>query len=269
MSAGKPLFRINFKLRDIDKIVPWGEERPSLHWFGLTDSDLWITAGEHTIYEYSDAAREFWNCDIRYNDYQLSRFLEDFSGIFGSIAESVPGEFYNIAEEFPGLADRWQELHSDDDDDAFDKWYFDDEYVPLTEWFSEREFDSGHLIGGPNIGFFRRGEKLKIWWHSGYTLENGKSIWTSPSGVLEITYEEFVGEVERFFNEFFGKMDKQVERSLKKDWGKVELDKERLAEENKERRIGFEQKISLLKNDPKTTDWEKKKQLYKKMCREI
>ena len=268
MSEKTP-FKINFALRDINDIVPFGENRDHLSWFALTDSDLWITAGEHTIYEYSDAARKFWDCDVRYNDYQLSRFLEDFSRIFGSIAESVPEEFYDIVEEFPSLADKWQELHMDDDDDAFDKWYFEDEYIPLTEWFSCREFDSGHLIGGPNIGFFRFGGKIKIWWYSDHKLKNGESIWTSPRGILELPYVDFVSEVERFFNEFFEKMDMQVERSLKKDWGKVALDKKRLAEENKERREGFKQKISLLKKAPKITDWEKKISLYKKMCKEL
>lgn len=268
MSEKTP-FKINFALRDINDIVPWGEESPSLHWFGLTDADLWITAGEHTIYEYSDAARKFWDCDVRYNDYQLSRFLEDFSMIFGAIAESIPEEFYEIAEEFPALADRWEELHADDDDDAFDKWYFDDEYIPLTEWFGKREIDSGHLVGGPNIGFFRCGERIKLWWHSGYTLESGESIWTSPSGVLELPYGDFVSEVKRFFNEFFEKMDEQVDKALKKDWGRVALDKKRLAEENRERREGFEQKISLLKKATEATDWDKKLALYKKMCSEL
>ena len=93
-------FKINFVLRDIDKIVPWGEKRDYLSWFGLTDSDLWIKAGDKTIYEYSGAARKFWECDIRYNDYQLSRFLEDFSRIFEYVRESVPPKYYDIIGGF-------------------------------------------------------------------------------------------------------------------------------------------------------------------------
>ena len=68
-------FRINFTLRPPAEIAPWGEKGDYLSWFGLTDSELWITVGERTIYEYTDAACKEWEHDIRHNDYYLSRFL--------------------------------------------------------------------------------------------------------------------------------------------------------------------------------------------------
>lgn len=261
-------FGINFKLREIGDIVPFGEDRDYLSWFVLTDSDLWITVGDQTIYEYSDAACKFWNCDIRYNDYQLSRFLEDFSEIFGAVSESIPKEYYDIISEFPTLFDKWKEFHIDEDDDIFDEFY-DEEYYPLTEWFFDRAFDSGHLVGGPYIGCFRCGDMLKIWWFSDYTLESGESIWTAPGGVFELPYSDFVSEVRRFFGEFFKKMDEQVQKALEKNWGRVKLDKERLVEEHGQRREGFYQKIALLDNDRKTTDWNKISALYEKMRKEI
>jgi hypothetical protein len=52
---------INFILRELDKISPWGQEPElSLHWFGLTDGDLWLTFGNETIYEYSKEAINYW-----------------------------------------------------------------------------------------------------------------------------------------------------------------------------------------------------------------
>lgn len=38
-------FKINFELKNTDDIVPWGENRNHLHWFGLTDGTLYIQVG--------------------------------------------------------------------------------------------------------------------------------------------------------------------------------------------------------------------------------
>lgn len=84
-------------------------------------------------------------------------------------------------------------------------------------------FDSGHLTGGPLIGCFRHEDRIKIYWDSDYTLDNGNSIWTSPKGMVELKYEDFIIEVERFFHSFFMAMDKQVELAVLKDWGKVKF----------------------------------------------
>lgn len=266
------MFKINFRLRELDKIVPWGENGGSLHWFALTDSELWITAGEMTIYEYSEAALEQWKeyeYSSKYNDYQLSRFLEDFSHTFSYVRESIPQYLYDIVGDFCRLTDGWKESHFDDDDEAFDKFY-DNEYSPLTEWFYERIFDSAHLIGGPFIGCFRCGDKVKIFWESDHhLLDRGESIWAYPKGVYELDYVDFVSEVKRFFEDFYKEMDKQVELAVQKDWGMVELDKKRLAEENEERKIGFNRQIVFLSEDSRRTDWGKVRLAYEKMEKEM
>lgn len=125
-------FKINFRLNKLDSIVPWGEGQYSLSWLGLTDGLLWISAGNRTIYEYSDAAREYFGSDIRFNDYQLSRFLEDFSEIFRYVREPVPKTLYDRVGEFGKLTDVWKQSHIDDPDNIFDKFY-DEEYTVLTE----------------------------------------------------------------------------------------------------------------------------------------
>lgn len=237
-------FKINFELKsELDEIEPFGEAgRYSLSWFGLTDSLLWITAGDKTVYEYSDAVRKELG-DVRYNDYYLSRFLEDFSEIFERIAKPIPRELYDSVEGFKERSEKQLEM-IDEDDPEFDAKY--DEYLEKRAWFSDRVFDSGHLKGGPIIGCFRCGELLKFYWNSGYTLESGESIWTSPRGSFEMPYQDFAAEVKRFFAEFFTKMDEQVKRALEKDWGEIKVDKEYLVRENAERKIGFEQKLAML-----------------------
>lgn len=262
------MFRINFQLRELDKIIPWGDKKAgNLHWFALTDALLWITAGESAIYEYSEAALEQWKeyeNNPKYNDYYLSRFLEDFSHTFAYIRESIPRYLYDIAEDFCKLTDSWKESHYDDEDEVFEK-FFDNEYLQLTEWFFERVFDSGHLIGGPLIGCFRCEDMIKVYWESDYLLENGKSIWKCPKGVCELKYTEFCKEIKDFFNRFYAEMDKQVELALSKDWGNIELDKNRLSQENMERKIGFDKQIAFLDKDCNKTDWEKVKRAYEEL----
>lgn len=266
-------FKINFTLHDIEDIVPFGENRDHLSWFGLTDADLWINVGTRTIYEYSEAAVKAWGesgVNNRYNDYYLSRFLEDFSGIFVTVGESVPRRLYDAAENFADMTRRWMDLRFPDDEDegGFDE-FFDGEFRPLNEWYGGRVIDSGHLTGGPGIGFVRCGERLKIFWESDYLLESGESIWTAPSGVFELSYEEFADEARRFFGEFFRKMDEQVQKALQKDWGSVRLDKEYLVRENKERKEGFEQKLSLLDGDRLMPDGDAVEGRFEKMLSEI
>lgn len=238
-------FKINFELKaNLEEIAPFGEKGSySLSWFGLTDGLLWITAGDKTVYEYSDATLKEWGGDVRYNDYYLSRFLEDFSDIFGKISQPISRELYAGVEDFEELSqNRLEDIP--DDDPEFDRLY--DEYLEERMWFSNRTFDSGHLKGGPLIGCFRCEDKLKLYWNGDAPLENGESIWTAPRGSFEMPYSGFVTEVKRFFAEFYEKMDKQVKRALKKDWGEIRVDKEYLVRENAERKIGFDQKLSLL-----------------------
>lgn len=248
--------KINFKLQQIDKITPWGESPDfSMHWFGLTDSQLWIQAGGQTIYEYSYAAREYFGENIQYNNYQLSRFLEDFSELFPYLRESVPELFYEKINDFEGQTYAWLMLHDEDEDNVFDKLY-DDEYTPLTAWYYDRMLDSGHLTGGPDIGCYRYGDRIKLCWKSDYQLENGSSIWTAPRGIFELQYKEFVSAVNEFYHSFFKEMDKQVDLAVQKDWGNVRLDKTRLIDEHAERKEFFNQKLKLLSEPCNCTDWD-------------
>lgn len=240
-------FKINFELKkQLDEIAPFGEEDSySLSWFGLTDSLLWITAGDKTVYEYSDAALKKWGGDTRYNDYYLSRFLEDFSDIFEKIAQPVSKELYDSVEDFEERSDnRLERLFDNEDDPEFDRLY--DEYLEQKAWFNDRVFDSGHLKGGPLIGCFRCEDKLKFYWNGDDILESGESIWTAPHGSFEMPYDYFVDEVKRFFTEFHKKMDEQIKQALDKDWGEIAIDKEYLVRENAERKIGFSKKLSQL-----------------------
>lgn len=264
---------INFKLRELDKIEPWGQEPElSLHWFGLTDGDLWLTFGNQTIYEYSKEAIDYWgNKPTPYNDYQLSRFIEDFTGLFDKIRESIPEEFYDLTKDlkkFQSDTKKWLEIN-DTDEDNYSDFYFE-EYDKLISWTYQRTFDSAHLIGGPWLSFFRRNDKIRTAWETEHTLENGICLWTAKDGSFEMNYSDFIDEIKRFGHSFFTEMGKQVERAVAKDWGQVKVDKERLIEEHQERKNDFYSSLALLEQEPMDkTDWSEIDQLFKRMTSEI
>ena len=262
-------FKIHFQLQELDKVMLWGEKPyQHIHWFGLTDGLLWIDVGRHTIYEYSEASQRYWGTNVKYNDYQIVRFLEDFFGILMFVGESIPEELYQELDDFVCNMDRWREMHEDEEDEQFDEFYFG-EYRELSQWYWDRTMDSGHLKGGPNISCFRCGEKLKIKWEGDYLLEDGSSIWTSPKGSYEMPYSEFVEAVSAFFEEFIQAMDKQVKAAVMKEWDGVELDKKRLIEENEQRKSRFSQKLLCLQETDVKTDWKKILELFTKMEQEL
>ena len=152
------MFRINFRIKSPDKIIPFGDNEKHLSWFGLTDGILWINAGDKIIYEYSQAAVELWKNEFKYNDYYLSRFFEDISEIFAYIAAPVPRFFYEKINDFPQTANKWNKIYSEKTDDEYYD-FLDNKYEFLTAWYYSRMIDSAHLKGGPRIFFFRCGEK--------------------------------------------------------------------------------------------------------------
>ena len=225
--------------------------------------------GEQTIYEYSEEAQRYFGGGLQYNDYQLSRFLEDFIRLFRYIGESVPSDLYDAVRDFSfkDKVDQWKDMYIDQPDGMFDQ-FMETDYIGV-KWFNDRIMDSFHLIGGPLIGFFRCGDKLKIIWNSTYKLENGCSMWKSPCGTVEISYKMFVDEVTRFFHAFYTAMDRQVENAINRDWGNVSLDKVRLVNENAERKEGFDQMIAFLSKTPSYTDWDGVRRAYTKMLSEV
>ncbi len=264
---------INFKLRDYDKINPVGQE-PNLYlsWFWLTDGDLWLKYGDQTIYEYSkEALQHFGDKLSPYNDYYIVRFLEDFTERFEKISVSIPKKFYCLTEniqQFKNDSQRWLDIY-DTDEDEYSDFYFDD-YDKLISWTYERLFDSGHLIGGPHLSFFRHKDKIRIVWDTEHTLENGISLWTAKDGNFEMNYSDFVNEVKKFGQNFFEEMDNQIELTLAKDWGDIKVDKARLKEEHKERKQEFYKNLFFLEQETNDeTDWIGIDKLYERMINEI
>lgn len=257
--------KFNFRLKKLDMIAPFGQDAHSrLHWFGLTDGLLWIDVGSQTIYEYSAAADTFFGSCSRYNEYYIARFLEDFFHTFRYVGESIPEKLYCDLENIGKKLERWRARHEEEEDAVFDV-FFDEEYCTFCEWQWNRGINSGHLIGGPDICCFRCGDKLKIMWESTFQTGGGESIWTAPKGCFELPFEEFVSAVTDFLNSFLEAMNKQIDDAVKREWGCIELDKQKLLEEREKRKVDLFRQIDLLKNTDECTNWDEIMELYEEM----
>jgi Family of unknown function (DUF5984) len=253
--------------------MPWGQEpNLSLSWFALTDGDLWLRFGNETIYEYSiEAQKHFGDKPTLYNDYYLSRFIEDFTYLFEKIRETLPETCYQLTsnlKQFKGDAIKWLDIY-DTGENEYSDFYFD-EYDKLISWTSQRSFDSGHLIGGPQLSFFRRNDKIRIVWDTEYNLENGVNLWAAKDGSYEMNYSDFMERIKEFGEKFFQEMENQIKLVVAKDWGSTKLDKKRIVEEQEERKNEFLSKLSLLRQEStEKTDWKEIELLCNRMINEI
>lgn len=219
---------INFLLKHPDDIFPFGTgSDKSLHWFGLTDGNLWLQPGEVKLYEYTDSFLSLLTMsDTKYVDYYLSRFVEDFTERFETISAAIPDESYAIVKNSTTLT-QFRETSK-------------------RGWIEQRELTSGHLVGSPRIGFFRNKNKISIVWQADQRTKKNIPLWTAQNGQIEMDYSEFVAQIEDFGVSFFSAMTDQVEIALEKDWGAIKIDKLLLAEEHQQRQIGFTNQLRYL-----------------------
>ena len=230
---------------------------------------MWINVDDSVIYEYSEVHADYDGSPVKYNDYQLSRFLEDFSAIFPYVAESMPEHLYDSVDTLERDLNRWESMYLEKSDKEFSR--FEDElFKPLTDLFYNRSVNSSHLICGPLISCFRCGDKLKLIWDSDHLDNSNTSIWKYPRGKIEIEYSDFVAEVSRFFDAFFRDMDNQVSNVKKDGIPGVYIDTDALVRENKQRKDYFGHQVDMLTSESLIyTDWDKVKVSFHKMKSEI
>lgn len=253
---------INFTLKHPDYITPWGEAaETSMDWFALTDGEYWLDVKKATLYEYTTEVLAGTHANSsHYVELQIARLLEDLTGIFEAIAEPVPDAFYAIAQShnylyrFYEAAQSWFEHASQAPSADVDACY--DSYDKAIEWIYSRTLTAAHLTYEPGISFFRNRNNIALVWNADHLTENNIPVWTAQNGEIEIEYQLFVHEIEDFGSRFFQAMDTQVQIAVEKNWGTTQINKQRLIQEQQDRKAAFQQKLSLLKSEPSLrTDW--------------
>ena len=264
---------INFKLIEFDKVVPVGQEpNRYLSWYWLTRGEVWLRFGDITLYEYTKESLEhFGKKNTPYNDYYLIQFINDFTDLFSKIGQSIPTSIYEMTKDlkpFFNKSQKWLEIYDTDENEFTDS--YNDNYDKIYSWRNERTFDSIHLIGGPSFSFFRNQEKIRIVWETDYNLENGISLWTAKSGTFEMNFNDFVNEIKKFGELFFFEMDKQIQLTMEKEWGNIKVEKSKIIDEQKNRKLEFDKNIELLlQNEPQILKWDELNGLMERMDKEL
>ncbi|WP_154380893.1 DUF5984 family protein [Pseudoduganella rivuli] len=128
---------INFELTPLQNVAPWGEpDNLGLSWFGLTDGQYWISAGEASLFEYSEHARSAGA--RRYCDYQIARLLEDILDMLPSVMEPVPPALVQYLSGDSGK--KWRNKLSSWSIEQFDV-IDEDEYWRLTGYADALSFN--------------------------------------------------------------------------------------------------------------------------------
>jgi hypothetical protein len=238
---------INFRLLDFNLVEP-GDNGINLMWYYLTEGELWLNFGDVTLYEYSEAAIQFFNKNpTRYNDYYISRFIDDFTEIFEIISEPITErmlDFANNLNHFYYVSRKYLEKNTANDNVDSEKFF--DNYDLLTTWIEKRTLNSNHLIGGPKISFFRVENNLKIIYSTNFVMDNGIKLWVANSGYFEMDYFDFINEIEIFGGKFFRTMKNRITKVTSKEWG-INFKMNKIVEEHIERENDFKEKINLLK----------------------
>ncbi|GAB4101642.1 hypothetical protein GCM10028790_06600 [Micromonospora taraxaci] len=79
------MIRFRFELYPLDEVSPWGGDRPTLHWFGLTDGWYWLEAGGQELLRRPRQVRRH-----PFVDYHLARLWEDVNVLTPTVLEPVP-----------------------------------------------------------------------------------------------------------------------------------------------------------------------------------
>lgn len=203
---------INFTLAPLEKIVPWGTPgNYRLHWFGLTDGEYWISAGEATLFEYSEQVQAAGA--NRYCDYQVVRLYEDLIDMLPYVLEPVPKSLmqYVCGE----TARAWQKTYSDWCDknyDVLDPSHINQIVDLAVVWTGKRSLDSAYLSPSANIAIWSDDENVHIEWDNRDRLYEGKPAWTALFGAHRMPRREFVEEIRSFHLRLMAQMSVRIQQ---------------------------------------------------------
>lgn len=260
----------NFRLRDVDKIKPWGDNHQKhLHWFGLTDGWYWINVGTDKLFCYSNKLLSLRKeeAESPYVDYYVVRFWEDLLDILPNILEPVPTNILQKTDFGASFAE-WHNkilnhLLLQDNHDLSPK---SQEILDnTTEWMARRFLNTRHLKYGPHITFSNDGQNIFIHWNNlGLTIDN-IPIWTAQYGTFSLPINQFVESVQTFDKNLRNEMQARI-NEIQKNWeqSEIHIDIARLIQEQEERSTWLEQALERA-NTIKIYDWDEIQEMLEKI----
>lgn len=211
-----------FKLRPLDEVTPWGDDKPNLHWFGLTDGWCWWEAGSQELFRSSQAWIDHWVAEypklgkeLPYVDYQVVRPWEDLLDQLPVILGPVPDDLADRIQDkeaWQNLLDKAQKwMEAQEDDPSLAAW---DLHHLAFGWWLGRKWDAGYLRRPPLIWLWTQGDILHLKWDNLDVIEEGIAVWSATSGEIIMPVAAFVEEVTSFHERLMAAMAKRVDAVL-------------------------------------------------------
>jgi hypothetical protein len=205
----------NFTLVPVENVPPWVEPgNLRLDWFGLTDGQYWIEAGEASLLEYSKQVRERFG-GPPYCDYQVVRLYEDVLDMASYVLDPIPSILVpyisgNSGQAWEATFRSWKENHDDHLDNAR-IWEIENAASRLT---CCRYLDTGYLTPSARILFWSDESMVHIEWNNRDKLLEGVQAWSAVQGAFALPREQFVSEIQSFHSRLMEQMTVRVEQVL-------------------------------------------------------
>ena len=249
-----------FILRPLGEVQPWGEDKPTLHWFGLTDGWCWWNVGSQQLFRYSQVWLDRWAgqypklaSDLPYVDYNVVRPWEDLLDFLRTVLEPVPEDLIlriNGLQEWNLFRDKarsWME--EQDTDEAWDLQSI------AFHWWSQRTWDAGYLHHPPKIWSWAQGDTFHIRWDNRDVIDDGLPVWEATKGEITMPMADFIAEAKSFDDRLMSAMAERVNAviggALRPDIGD---DLAHLSDEQSDRSTWMENALTLGRMEE---DWNK------------
>ena len=189
--------------------------KKNIAWFWLTDSCYYIQLGDVRLFEHSQEQQAVSSCEYPYVEYPYIRQLEDLFDILTQLSSGITENAFRListkgkCEWLRREVKQWYELLGDDITEEQDDLYCD-----LLQFLNYGCLDSGYLRFKSGVFFYHIGEKMIIRYDFKDRDEDGLNVWSATAGEFEMTWTEFVKEIENLLHSFFSDMDKQVEDAI-------------------------------------------------------
>jgi hypothetical protein len=231
-------FKIRFKLRDVDKINPWGKpgER-TLHWFALTDGVYCIDTPAGRLLEHNN---EF-DPDLGepWLDYYVVRLFEDLCEIWPFVSEQIPIDVFT--RYFAWHAREGHRIEESDDEELYFTWY------DAISWWDARKLDLSYLRAAPEFRLWRTGSEINLDWV-------GDEPWLPSRARLTLPFDSVRDAVGQFVHELLAAMAERIDTIKNNNWQPRDgvLDIEGLVAEHTKREEWAKSMLARVQE----TDWD-------------
>jgi len=237
-------FLFNFTLAPLAEVMPWGEPGAlSLHWFGLTQGQYWIAAGQDLLLEYS--AEEVARSGLpRFCDYYVVRLHEDLLDMLPSILEPVPEDLA------PWLQRAERDALYAWEPQAEEAW--DTRDLALS-WISGRTLDLRYLSAAADIRLWSYLTSVYIAWDNRGFLNGEAPAWSAQAGSIALQRSMFEAQLRSFHARLMQELAERVEAVVGGALDSaIAIDLHQLAREQEQRGGALE--AALARSSP-STNW--------------